>query len=119
MHRIVTAVALTLVMVGCGNDQPAPIKDQQVSGEVVYRERILTPPGSQLTVQVSDADGNLLGEQQQEVQGGPPFPYQVDYAQADSVTISASLYFDGKLRFEFVPQPIAVAASPLLLRGAQ
>ncbi|WP_169628110.1 YbaY family lipoprotein [Ferrimonas senticii] len=116
----VMALAAVMLMAGCsGDSEPQMEKDQSLAGELQYRERILTPPGSQLKVAVSDANGTILGMVQQEVQGGPPFNYQLDYAKGNEVMVHATLTFAGDDKPRFEASVTLDQAGQILLRGAQ
>ncbi|MFI3246522.1 MAG: YbaY family lipoprotein [Ferrimonas sp.] len=119
--KYLCAFGLALLLGGCsgGNESHDMIQDQMLSGEVSYRERIITPPGSTLIVSVVDDNGRVLGQQTQEVQGGPPFPYVVDYASGHDIMVEASLTFAGEKepRFSLSTTPDQVAE--LQLRSFQ
>ncbi|WP_298443038.1 YbaY family lipoprotein [uncultured Ferrimonas sp.] len=122
MKRLMVAALAAFTLAGCGSDEVATATaDKQVSGEVVYFARIATPPGSQLLVQLHDGNGTLLGQQQQEVQGGPPFPYQVDYVDATTIHVSASLTFgdSDKVKFKLENKLLDLVKTDLILPLAE
>ena len=55
-----------------------------VEGTVVYRERMMLPPGAEVEVQLqdisrADAMATILAEVRLTPQGGPPYPFSIEY----------------------------------------
>ena len=50
-----------LTIAGCASMEPPPAAKAQVTGSVLYRERIMLPPGHVLTVRVEDAKDRMSG----------------------------------------------------------
>ncbi len=76
---------------GCGTEEPANGGEaeavKQIVGEVFYRERMLLPPGSELEIQLqdvsrADAPASVLATVMMTPEGGPPYPFSIDYDPA-------------------------------------
>ncbi|MBB3891210.1 putative lipoprotein [Phenylobacterium haematophilum] len=110
-----------LAIAGCASTAPAPVAKGQVTGSVLYRERIMLPPTA--TVTVSLADTSLMDapakiiDTQVLTGGSPPYKFTLNYDPAQIVanhtyTVSARIEVDGKLRF------ITDTHTPVITRGA-
>ena len=94
-------VALTGVLLACGAEQAASPANgnnrsgvqamKKIEGNVVYRERIMLRPGAEIEVQLedisrSDAPAEVLASVIIKPEGGPPYPFSIDYdpAQIDA-----------------------------------
>ena len=110
-----------LAIAGCASTAPAPVAKGQVTGSVLYRERIMLPPTA--TVTVSLADTSLMDapakiiDTQVLTGGSPPYKFTLNYDPAQIVanhtyTVSARIEGDGKLRF------ITDTHTPVITRGA-
>lgn len=110
-----------LAIAGCASTAPAPVAKGQVTGSVLYRERIMLPPTA--TVTVSLADTSLMDAPAKVIDtqvltgGSPPYKFTLNYDPAQIVanhtyTVSARIEVDGKLRF------ITDTHTPVITRGA-
>lgn len=80
-----------------------------ITGNVIYRERMMLPPGAGLEVQLedvsrADAPATVLASVLITPEGGPPYPFSIDYdpAQIDSrmrYALRARIELDGRLLF--------------------
>lgn len=108
--------AVTVILVACGGDAPSGLADAEppavarIEGQVVYRERIMLPPASEVEVQLEDisrpdAVATVMASVMFTPQGGPPFAFSIDYAPADidkgkQYALRARITDpDGRLRF--------------------
>ena len=81
----------------------------RIEGTVFYRERMLLPPGTQVEVQLedisrADAPAEVLVSVLMTPEGGPPYPFAIDYAveQADTrgrYALRARIEHEGQLLF--------------------
>lgn len=101
--------------------RPAPAAKGQVTGSVLYRERIMLPPTATVTVTLADTslmDAPAKVIDTQVLTGGsPPYKFALTYDPATIVdnhtyTVSARIEVDGKLRF------ITDTHTPVITRGA-
>lgn len=99
---------------------PAPAT---LKGTVLYRERMMLPPGAEVKVQLedisrADAMAEILAVVTMTPQGGPPFPFAIDYDasridERHRYALRATITLDGNLMFTtteytdpFQPGPI-------------
>ena len=110
-----------LAIAGCASTAPAPVAKGQVTGSVLYRERIMLPPTATVTVTLADTslmDAPAKVIDTQVLTGGsPPYKFTLNYDPAQIVanhtyTVSARIEVDGKLRF------ITDTHTPVITRGA-
>lgn len=122
----ISAVVLLTPLYGCdgadegGGAAPAPAK---IQGAVVYRERMMLPPGAEVKVQLedisrADALAEVLAVVTMTPQGGPPYAFAIDYDanridERHRYALRASITLDGNLMFTtteytdpFQPGPI-------------
>lgn len=71
-----------------------------VSGEVLYRERILLPPGAVLRIVLEDGRGEILAETSKELAGAPPYAFEVSIDESKvreprDVRLRAEILRDG------------------------
>lgn len=81
----------------------------QIVGSVIYRERMMLPPGSDLEIQLqdvsrADAPASVLATVMMTPEGGPPYPFSIDYnpAQIDDrmqYALRATIRLDNRLLF--------------------
>ena len=81
----------------------------RIEGSVFYRERMLLPPGSQVEVQLedisrADAPAEVLASVLITPEGGPPYPFAIDYAapqidQRMRYALRARIEHEGRLLF--------------------
>lgn len=85
------AVVILLSAAGCGTEEPVSGSEaeavKQIVGEVVYRERMMLPPGSELEIQLqdvsrADAPASVLATVMMTPEGGPPYAFSIDYDPA-------------------------------------
>ncbi len=119
LHALAPLVALAVA--GCASTAPAPAAKGQVTGSVLYRERIMLPPTATVTVTLADTslmDAPAKVIDTQVLTGGsPPYKFTLNYDPAKIVdnhtyTVSARIEVDGKLRF------ITDTHTPVITRGA-
>lgn len=121
MKPVLTLVALAaLILAGCAS--PAPREMAEVTGQVIYRERMLLPPNAKVTVVLADtslmdAPARTLASQVIEGQTAPPFKFALAYDPAaidprNVYSVSARIEVDGKLRF------ITDTHTPVITHGA-
>ena len=121
MKPVLTLVALAaLILAGCAS--PAPRETAEVTGQVIYRERMLLPPNARVTVVLADtslmdAPARTLASQVIEGQTAPPFKFALAYDPAaidprNVYSVSARIEVDGKLRF------ITDTHTPVITHGA-
>lgn len=119
LHALAPLAALAIA--GCASTAPAPVAKGQVTGSVLYRERIMLPPTA--TVTVSLADTSLMDAPAKVIDtqvltgGSPPYKFTLNYDPVQIVanhtyTVSARIEVDGKLRF------ITDTHTPVITRGA-
>jgi putative lipoprotein len=115
----------------CGSDSsthPAAIGDDasgrmaQVTGTLMYRERIALPPGSVaevwlLDTSLADAPAKEIAYQEIEDPGSPPIPFVLDYDPREirdgmQYGVRATIKHDGQLLFT------SDTHNPVLTRGA-
>lgn len=119
LHALAPLAALAIA--GCASTATAPVVKGQVTGSVLYRERIMLPPTA--TVTVSLADTSLMDAPAKIIDiqvltgGSPPYKFTLNYDPAQIVanhtyTVSARIEVDGKLRF------ITDTHTPVITRGA-
>ena len=80
-----------------------------INGSVIYRERMMLPPGAELEVQLedisrADAPATVLASVLITPEGGPPYPFSIDYdpAEIDSrmlYALRARIELEGRLLF--------------------
>lgn len=104
--KLIAVAIMCIALVGCGDSQPELVKDQLLNGEVSYRARILTPPGSMLEITLEDDNGTQVGQLIQEVQGAPPFAFELPYANSENLFIDIKLRIDGEVKFSASSQPV-------------
>jgi putative lipoprotein len=101
--------------------EPPTAAKAQVTGSVLYRERIMLPPTA--TVTVTLADTSLMDAPAQVIDtqvitgGSPPYKFALSYDPAKIVpkhtySVSARIEVDGKLRF------ITDTHTPVITSGA-
>ena len=120
MKPVLTLVALAaLILAGCAS--PAPRETAEVTGQVIYRERMLLPPNARVTVVLADTslmDAPAKVIDTQVLTGGsPPYTFTLNYDPAKidprhTYSVSARIEVDGKLRF------ITDTHTPVITRGA-
>ena len=120
LHALAPLAALAIA--GCASTAPAPVAKGQVTGSVLYRERIMLPPTATVTVTLADtslmdAPARTLASQVIEGQTAPPFKFALAYDPAaidprNVYSVSARIEVDGKLRF------ITDTHTPVITHGA-
>ena len=114
------AASAVLMLAGCETSEPQAAK-AQVTGTVIYRERIMLPTNAQ--VKVTLADTSLMDAPAKVIDtkvitgGSPPFKFALDYDPAKIIanhtyTVSARIEVDGQLRF------ITDTRTPVITHGA-
>ena len=129
-HEAVLLAAL-IGMAACGSDSsnhPAATGDdtagrtEQVTGTLMYRERIALPPGSVaevwlLDTSLADVPAVEIAYQEIEDPGNPPIPFVLDYdplkiQEGMQYGVRATIRHDGQLLFT------SDTHYPVLTRGA-
>ncbi|WP_312160317.1 YbaY family lipoprotein [Phenylobacterium sp.] len=119
IHALAPLAALALA--GCASMEPPPAAQAQVTGSVLYRERIMLPPTA--TVTVTLADTSLMDAPAQVIDtqvitgGSPPYRFALSYDPARIIanhtySVSARIEVDGRLRF------ITDTHTPVITHGA-
>jgi putative lipoprotein len=118
LHMIAAGAALALS--ACASTEP-PAK-ALVTGQVIYRERILLEPPGVVTVNLADtsladAPAQVIATQVIEGVTGPPIKFALSYDPATIIashtyTVSARIEVDGRLRF------ITDTHTPVITNGA-
>ncbi len=89
-------LAIGALLGGCGGEAPTTTPQQEsasmetITGQALYRERILLKPGTTMLVVLedvsrADAMAEVISEQRIEVQGPPPFAFALQYDPAKLV----------------------------------
>ncbi|WP_082601866.1 YbaY family lipoprotein [Phenylobacterium sp. Root700] len=115
------AVAAALGLSGCASMQP-PAGTAEVTGSVIYRERIMLAPPGVVTVTLADtspmdAPAKVIATQVISDVRAPPINFKLAYDPAKIIpnhtySVSARIEVDGKLRF------ITDTHTPVITRGA-
>ena len=88
---------LVVGLVACGGDEKQALNPEgseeaetvsRIEGEVFYRERIMLPPDVEVEVQLqdvskADALASVMASVHFNPQGGPPYPFSIEYDPAD------------------------------------
>lgn len=111
-----------LVLSACASTEAPPAEKAEVTGQVIYRERIMLPPSAKVTVTLADtslmdAPSRTIATQVIEGQTAPPFKFALAYDPKaidprNTYSVSARIEVDGKLRF------ITDTHTPVITRGA-
>ncbi|MEP1471207.1 MAG: YbaY family lipoprotein [Halieaceae bacterium] len=102
-----------LLVSGCDSSETGVAEQaesmSQIEGSVIYRERMMLPPGSELEIQLqdvsrADAPASVLATVMMTPEGGPPYPFSIEYnpAQIDDrmqYALRATIRLDGRLLF--------------------
>lgn len=117
-----TALAAALLLSACATASPPSAGKAEVTGSVIYRERILLAPPGVVTVTLADtslmdAPAQVIATQVIEGATAPPFKFVLAYDPAKIIpnhtyTVSARIEVEGKLRF------ITDTHTPVITNGA-
>ena len=122
--RPLAATALTgaFLLSACASATTQPAGKAEVTGSVIYRERILLAPPGVVTVTLADtslmdAPARVIATQVIDGATAPPFKFALAYDPAKIIanhtyTVSARIEVDGKLRF------ITDTHTPVITNGA-
>lgn len=92
--RGILAGLVAVLLVACGGEQNAGGTQgagesamARIEGAVFYRERIMLPPGIRVAVQLedisrADAMATVMATVEMTPEGGPPYPFAIDYDTA-------------------------------------
>jgi putative lipoprotein len=122
--------ACAVLLAACGDQIPdkaaeggSMAEQSQVSGEVIYRERMLLPPGAEVEVHLedisrADALATVLASVRFPAENGPPFPFVIEYdpARIDArmrYAIRATIRREDQLIFTTTEYIDPFAAQPL------
>lgn len=95
-RRVITAglAAAGLTLAACGGEGPTPVAGSgeeagvaQIEGSVIYRERMMLPPGAEVEVQLQDisrpdALASVMASVIITPEGGPPYDFAIEYDPA-------------------------------------
>lgn len=116
-RRIAFALCAALLALACtgptGGEQAAVTSDAyrharpgELTGSVSWLQRLLPPPGSELTVELVEdgTAGRVLAEQRQTRLGAPPWRFRLEFdpARIDAAhryAVRARVAFDGRTRY--------------------
>ena len=92
VFQLVAGLWLVAILGACGSDQgsadlAAAGSAARVEGTVIYRERMLLPPGAEVEVQLqdiskADALASVIATVLFTPEGGPPYHFAIDYDPA-------------------------------------
>ena len=118
LHRplLLAGLLAGLLVAGCGGERPAAEGGSTeeggvatIEGSVTYRERIMLPPGFDLVVELqdvsrADALATTLSSVTLQPEGGPPYPFSLEYDAAAidprmRYALRATLSREGRLLF--------------------
>ncbi len=98
-----------LAACGGGNGPGGAPGVARIEGNVIYRERMMLPPGAQVEVQLQDisrpdALASVMASVLLTPEGGPPFPFAIEYdpSRIDSrmrYALRATIAVDGQMLF--------------------
>lgn len=92
-------LSMGLLLAACGKDSGQQAGEQgamaQIEGSVIYRERMMLPPGAQVEVQLqdisrADALASVIATVMITPQGGPPYDFAIAY---DPATIDSRMRY--------------------------
>ena len=94
-----SVLLVALALCGCTSDSKRP---EKLTGNVLYRERMMLPPGATVTVTLedvsrADAPAVQLAQTVFQPQGGPPFPFSLEY---DPARITAGARYAVRARID-------------------
>lgn len=131
MKKEAILVAVLVLLAACSAempDEPAQAGDEavgntaQVTGTLMYRERIALPPGAVaeiwlLDTSLVDSPARTIDHQEIEAPGSPPIPFALEYdpqqiEQRMQYSVRATIRHDGQLLFT------SDTHYPVLTRGA-
>ncbi|MBY5923282.1 YbaY family lipoprotein [Ferrimonas balearica] len=128
-------LAIGALLGGCGGEAPTTTPQQEsvtmetITGQALYRERILLKPGTTMQVVLedvskADAPAEVISEHQFEVQGPPPFAFALQYDPAKLVEnhrygLRIRIEEAGKLRFinDYHVDPFGGELDQIVLKG--
>ncbi|MBY6019318.1 YbaY family lipoprotein [Ferrimonas balearica] len=128
-------LAIGALLGGCGGEAPSSAPQQEsasmetISGQALYRERILLTPGTTMLVVLedvskADAMAEVISEQRFEVQGPPPFAFALQYDPAKLVEnhrygLRIRIEEKGELRFinDYHIDPFGDGLDQIVLKG--
>jgi len=112
MTRWLALLVLVAPLLACSGDGGSGATNSaagRIEGTVLYRERMMLPPGAELSVQLEDisrpdALAEVLAVVSVTPQGGPPFAFAIDYEAGvidprRKYALRASITVDGQLLF--------------------
>lgn len=85
----------------------AQAEDREIRGELSYRQRIALPEDALMVVEVTDADGAVLGEARSPTGGRQvPLPFQVRAPKEAALTLRGAVFVGGQPAW--LSEPVAV-----------
>ena len=94
VYRGMAMLLLSLALAACGKNDgergSAPGEEAgvaKIQGQVIYRERMMVPPGAEVEVQLqdisrADAMATVMASVLSRAEGGPPYPFSIEYDPA-------------------------------------
>lgn len=97
-------------LAGCSSADVKPVSETaKIEGSVVYRERMLLPPGAEVEVTLQDeakmdVAAEVIAQQRFIAEGGPPYEFSLEYnpqklQESGRYGLRARIESDGKLLF--------------------
>ena len=112
-----------LALVACGTDTAPEGITGTIEGSVLYRERMMLPPGAMIEVQLqdisrADALATVMETLTLPVEGGPPYAFAMSYGPENidprrRYALRASISLDDKLLFTTTEYIDPFAGNPL------
>ncbi len=104
--RLWFVLVCALLLAGCGPRMP---DTATVTGTVTYRERIMIPPDSVVTVRLEDVAlqdvaATRISETSFQADGAPPYAFEIEYFPSQILprgryALRASIHHEGRLIF--------------------
>lgn len=107
--RPLVLLSVLVAIAGCASAPEKGGMMRTLEGQVIYRERMLLPPGAEIEVRLeemvaTDAPATLVASRRYPAQGGPPYPFTLHYdpEQLDphsDYALRARIEAEGRLMF--------------------
>lgn len=118
MPRATPIIVLLMLLAGCRPQAPAAIQQEELSGTVTYRERVVLPADARLELGLLDARGVTVADTSLATGREPPIPFRMQIPAA-RIDTAAAYYLTARLdagrgrQVWSTPEPV-----PVLTRGA-
>ena len=119
----IVIAGLLLLTTACGDSAPGQSGPQRIEGTVLYRERMMLPPGAEMSVQLEDisrpdAMAEVLAVVSSALDGAPPYAFTLDYGKVGVVSgrryaLRANIAVDGQVWFTSTDYIDPFGESPL------